>query len=326
MSLANGCTMNIVLLDAYTANPGDLSWSEFHSLGHCIMHDRSLTPEAIIERCADAEVVITNKAIVSRAVIEALPKLRYIGVLATGYNIVDVTAAKERGIVVTNVPGYSSASVAQLVFALLLELTNHTGSLSRDVMDDRWTRSQDFCFWDKPLIELEGLTLGLVGLGDIGTAVAKIGLAFGMKVKAARRTWALPPPEGVEPTSLENVLSQSDVVSLHCPLTEDTRQLINATTLATMKPSAYLINTARGPLVDEAALAATLNADQLAGAGLDVLSVEPPKSGSPLFSAKNCVITPHVAWASRAARERLITKAAANISAWQEGKPINVVG
>lgn len=317
--------MNIVLLDAYTANPGDLSWAEFHALGACTMHDRSLTPEAIIERCADAEIVITNKAVVSRAVIEALPKLKYIGVLATGYNIVDVTAAKERGIIVTNVPGYSSASVAQLVFALLLELTNHTGSLSREVMDDRWTHSQDFCFWDKPLIELEGLTLGLVGLGDIGTSVARIALAFGMKVKAARRTWAVPPPAGIEPITLEKVLAESDVVSLHCPLTDDTRLLINAQSLATMKPSAYLINTARGPLVDEAALAAALNADQIAGAGLDVVTVEPPKNGSPLFSAKNCVITPHVAWASRAARARLITKAAQNIAAWQTGQPVNVV-
>jgi len=318
--------MKIVMLDAYTANPGDLSWSEFQALGDCAIHDRSLTPEVIIERAAGAEVLITNKAIVSRAVIEALPSLKYIGVLATGYNIVDIAAAKERGIVVTNVPGYSTASVAQLVFALLLELTNHTGSLSREVMDDRWTHSQDFCFWDKPLVELEGQTMGLVGLGDIGTAVARIALAFGMKVKATRRTWAVPPPAGVEAVSLERVLTESDVVSLHCPLTDDTKHLINADSIARMKRSAYLINTARGPLIDEPALAAALNADQLAGAGVDVVSLEPPKNGNPLFGAKNCVITPHVAWASYAARKRLITKAAQNVAAWKDGKPVNVVG
>ncbi len=317
--------MKIVMLDAYTANPGDLSWSEFQALGDCAIYDRSLTQEVILERAADAEVLITNKAVLPRSVIEALPKLQYIGVLATGYNVVDVTAAKKRSIIVTNVPGYSSASVAQLVFALLLELTNHTGALSRDVMAGRWTRSQDFCFWDQPLVELEGRTMGLVGLGDIGSAVARIALAFGMKVKATRRTWAVPPPEGVEAVSLDRIFAESDVVSLHCPLTDDTRHLINADSIAQMKRSAYLINTARGPLIDEPALAAALNDDRLAGAGLDVVSLEPPKNGNPLFGAKNCVITPHVAWASHAARKRLITMAAQNLAAWQSGKPVNVV-
>lgn len=317
--------MKIVMLDAFTANPGDLSWSEFEALGTCVVHDRSLAPEVIIERAAGAEVVITNKAVLSRAVIEALPSLKYIGVLATGYNVVDIAAATERGIVVTNVPGYSSASVAQAVFALLLELTNHTGRLSDDVGAGRWTTCDDFCFWDKPLIELEGLTMGLVGLGDIGSAVARIALAFGMKVKAARRTWAVPPPPGVEPVPLERVLSESDVISLHCPLTDDTRHLINADSLRRMKNTSYLINTARGPLIDEPALAAALEAGHIAGAGLDVVSVEPPKAGNVLFSAKNCIITPHVAWASRASRARLITKAAANLAAWQAGKAVNVV-
>jgi glycerate dehydrogenase len=317
--------MNLVFLDSYTANPGDLSWSAFEALGGCTFYDRSLTADDIITRAADAEVIMTNKAVVSRKVIESLPQLRYIGVMATGYNVVDIACAKERGITVTNVPGYSSASVAQSVFALLLEMTNHTGALSTDVAKGRWTTCEDFCFWDSPLVELEGLTLGIVGFGDIGAAVARIALAFGMKVKATRRNWALPAPEGVVACSMEEVLTTSDVVTLHCPLTDETKALINEQSLAKMKPSAYLINTARGPLVDEAALAKHLNEGRIAGAGLDVLTVEPPKAGSPLFGAKNCVITPHVAWASRAARTRLIAKAATNLQRWQTGHGVNVV-
>jgi len=316
--------MNIVFLDAFTANPGDLSWSAFETLGTCTMHDR--TPlDQTIERARDAEIVITNKAVLSRAVIEALPKLRYIGVIATGYNIVDVVAARERGIVVANVPGYGSPSVAQAVFSLLLELTNHTGQQSTDVRNGRWAASPDFCFWDKPIIELQGLTLGLVGLGDIGSSVARIAQAFGMNVIATRRTWAVAPPEGITPAPLETVLSQSDIVSLHCPLTDDTKHLINAASLAQMKSSAFLINTARGPLIDEAALATALNEGRIAGAGLDVLSVEPPSKDNPLFGAKNCIITPHIAWASRAARARLIAIAAENVKQWAAGRPVNVV-
>ena len=316
--------MNIVFLDAFTANPGDLSWSAFEALGHCTIHDRTPSAETI-ERAKDAEVVITNKAVLSRAVIESLPKLRYIGVIATGYNVVDVAAARERGIVVTNVPGYGSPSVAQAVFALLLELTNHTGQQTRDVSQGRWAACPDFCFWDKPIIELQGLTLGLVGLGDIGASVARIALAFGMKVIATRRTWAVPPPEGITPAPLDKVLSESDVVSLHCPLTDETKHLIDATSLAQMKSTALLINTARGPLIDEPALAAALNEGRIAGAGLDVLSVEPPSKDNPLFTAKNCLITPHTAWASRASRHRLITIAAENLRQWQAGRAINVV-
>ncbi len=317
--------MNIVMLDAFTANPSDLSWAAFEALGACTTYDRT-PPRQIVERAKDAEVIITNKAPLSAETIAALPKLKYIGVIATGYNVVDVAAAREYGITVTNVPGYSSASVAQAVFALLLELTNHTGHHSSMARGGRWERGSDFCFWDYPIIELHGLTLGLVGLGDIGQAVARIAQAMGMKVLAARRTWALPPPEGITASSIEEVLSQSDVVSLHCPLTEGTRQLINAASLATMKPGAFLINTARGPLVDEAALADALNNGRLAGAGLDVLSVEPPPAGNPLFTAKNCIITPHIAWASRASRARLIAQAAANVKAWAAGQAVNVVG
>jgi len=316
--------MNIVMLDAFTANPSDLSWAAFEALGTCTIYDR--TPaDQIVERAKDADIIITNKAPLSRQTLSALPKLRYIGVIATGYNVVDVVAAAEQGITVANVPGYSSASVAQAVFALLLELTNHVGHHAAEVSAGRWAACPDFCFWDHPIIELQGLTLGLVGMGDIGQAVARIANALGMRVLAARRTWNVAPPEGVTPAPLADVLSQSDVVSLHCPLTDDTRLLINAESLATMKSSAYLINTARGPLVDEAALAAALNSDRLAGAGLDVLTVEPPAPGNPLFSAKNCLITPHIAWASRASRTRLIGKAADNVKEWIAGHAINVV-
>jgi glycerate dehydrogenase len=316
--------MNIVFLDAYTANPGDLSWAAFETLGHCMVYDR--TPmDQIVARAKDAEVVITNKAMLSRAVIEALPKLKYIGVIATGYNVVDVAAARERDVVVTNVPGYGSPSVAQAVFSLLLELTNRTGHQAAEVSQGRWAACPDFCFWDHPIIELQGLTLGLVGLGDIGMAVAHIAQAFGMKVIATRRTWALPPPEGITPAPIETVLEQSDVVSLHCPLTDDTKHLINSASLARMKSSAYLINTARGPLIDETALAAALNEGRIAGAGLDVLSVEPPAASNPLLTAKNCIITPHTAWASRASRARLIAKAADNVRQWTLGAAINVV-
>ena len=316
--------MNIVMLDAFTANPSDLSWAAFEALGTCTIYDR--TPaDQIVERAKDADIIITNKAPLSRQTLSALPKLRYIGVIATGYNVVDVVAAAEQGITVANVPGYSSASVAQAVFALLLELTNHAGHHAAEVSAGRWAACPDFCFWDHPIIELQGLTLGLVGMGDIGQAVARIANALGMRVLAARRTWNVAPPEGVTPAPLADVLSQSDVVSLHCPLTDDTRLLINAESLATMKSSAYLINTARGPLVDEAALAAALNSDRLAGAGLDVLTVEPPAPGNPLFSAKNCLITPHIAWASRASRTRLIGKAADNVKEWIAGHAINVV-
>jgi glycerate dehydrogenase len=316
--------MNLVCLDAYTANPGDLSWSALESLASCTMHDRT-PPELVIERAQNAEILLTNKAVISRQAIDSLPRLRYIGVLATGYNVVDVAAARERGIPVCNVPGYSSASVAQAVFALLLELTNHTGRHAAAVAAGDWASCADFAFWHKPLHELAGRTMGIVGFGEIGQATARIATAFGMKVLASRRTWALPAPEGVEPASVEDVLSQSDVISLHCPLTDETKQMINAASIAKMRRDAYLINTARGPLIDEAALAAALKDGQIAGAGLDVLSVEPPRGGNPLIDAPNCIITPHVAWASKAARTRLIAAAAGNIHAWQQGQATNVV-
>ncbi len=317
--------MKIVLLDAYTANPGDVTWAPLEAIAPCEIYPRTPLAETV-SRCADAEIVITNKAIVNREIIEALPKLKYIGVAATGYNIVDVAAAKERGIIVTNVPGYSSPAVAQLVFSLMLELTNNVGHHAQTVRDGRWVACPDFCYWDHPIIELSGRTLGIVGYGDIGSSVARIAVAFGMKVLASKREWKTPPPEGVTPASIDEVFQNSDVISLHCPLTDATKHLVGERTLSLMKPTAFIINTGRGPLVDEAALAQALNAGRIAGAGLDVLSVEPPKAGNPLLSAKNCVITPHIGWASREARVRLIDVLASNLRAFLEGKPVNVVG
>lgn len=316
--------MKIVLPDAFTANPGDLSWSELEKLGVCEFHDRTPVAE-MAARCAGAAVVLTNKAVLNAEIIAALPELKYIGVCATGYNVVDVAAAKERGIVVTNVPGYSSASVAQLVFALILELTHAVGRHAESVAAGKWQACADFSFSEQPLLELEGRTLGVVGYGDIGAAVARIGLAFGMKVLASKRTWSQQPPEGVTPAETDEIFAKSDVISLHCPLTEATKHLVGPRTLALMKPTAYLINTGRGPLIDEAALAAALQAGQIGGAGLDVLSVEPPSAGNPLIGAPNCLITPHVGWATREARTRLIAQVVANLKAWQEGSAVNVV-
>ncbi len=316
--------MKIVLLDAHTANPGDVSWSSLEELGTCEFHPR--TPvEDTVKHCQDAEVVITNKAPLSREMLAQLPKLKYIGVTATGYNIVDVVAAKERGIIVTNVPGYSSPAVAQLVFALLLELTHHVGHHANTVREGKWAACPDFSYWDYPIVELSGRTLGIIGYGDIGSAVGRIATAFGMKVLASKREWKTPPPEGVEAASLEEIFTHSDAITLHCPLTDATKHLINEQTLGSMKSSAFLINTGRGPLIDEAALATALNEGRIAGAGLDVLSVEPPKSDNPLLTAKNCLVTPHIGWASREARARLIAQTAANLRAFQEGSPINVV-
>jgi glycerate dehydrogenase len=278
-----------------------------------------------VGRARDAEIVLTNKTVLERHEIERLPSLRYIGVLATGTNIVDLDAAHERGIVVTNVPAYGTRSVAQATMALLLELTNHTGHHAAGVREGRWTNNIDWCYWERPLLELDGLTMGIVGLGRIGRAVAEIAGAFGMNLLACRatKTKATPPP--LREVALETLFRQSDVVSLHCPLTPETRNLVNAERLAWMKPTAFLLNTSRGLLVDETALAEALNHDRLAGAGLDVLSVEPPPADNPLLHAKNCLITPHQAWGTRAARSRLLQAAVENVRAFLKGKPKNVV-
>jgi len=316
--------MNIVILDSFTTNPGDLSWAPLESLGSLVAHDRTDDAD-IVPRARDAEIVLTNKTLLSRGVIAALPRLKCICVLATGYNVVDVAAAKEHGVTVCNVPEYSTPNVAQAVFALLLELTNRTGHHDRTVHDGRWAACDDFCYWDGELVELAGLTLGIVGYGRIGQAVARVGRAFEMRILAHRRQ-ATGPIDGGEYADLDRLFAESDVVSLHCPLTPATRELVNAARLARMKPTALLINTARGGLVNEADLAAALDAGTIAGAGLDVLSVEPPSAANPLLRARNCVITPHIAWATRNARRRLIEATAGNVAAFLAGRPQNVVG
>ena len=310
----------IVILDGFTANPGDISWAAIEALGNCKIYDR--TGEAdVVARAADADIVLTNKTLITQKSLAALPRLRYIGVLATGYNTVDVQAAQQRGILVCNVPEYSTPNVTQAVFALLLELTNRTGHHSQTVHEGRWSVSPDFCYWDGELVELAGRTLGIVGYGRIGKAVAAVGRAFGMQILAHRRS-ASDDPQFV---SLDRLLSESDVVSLHCPLVPDTKELINAARLAQMKPSAFLINTARGALIHEPDLAAALNTERIAGAGLDVLSVEPPLASNPLLSARNCVMTPHIAWATRNARLRLLEVTAANIRGYLLNRPQNVI-
>ena len=316
--------MNIVVLDGHTLNPGDLSWDQLKSLGECRIYDRS-TPDEVYQRSVEAEALLTNKVVLSRDLIVRLPRLRYIGVTATGYNVVDTVAARERCVTVTNVPDYGTRSVAQMTFALLLELTHHVGHHAQAVRAGRWTAAPDFSLWDFPLVELDGLILGLVGYGRIGRTVAEVALAFGMNVLVHTRTVPTPVPACVEFVDQESLFRRSDVVSLHCPLTPETRHLVNAARLACMKPSAFLINTGRGPLVDEVALAQALNSGQIAGAALDVLSVEPPPANNPLLQARNCLITPHHAWATRAARERLLRVVVENVRAFLEGRPQNVV-
>lgn len=316
--------MKIVVLDGFTLNPGDLNWDELKSLGDCEIHDRT-PPQEVLTRAADAEIVLTNKTVLTREQIQSLPRLKCIGVLATGTNIVDVLAARERNIPVTNVPAYGTKSVAQMTLALLLELTQHAGHHAQTVREGRWTRSADWCYWDRPLMELDGLTMGIVGFGRIGRAVGALAAAFGMKILAHSRSQPQSPPSSVLFVGLETLFRKSDVVSLHCPLTAETKQLVNADRLAWMKPSAFLLNTSRGPLIDEPALADALNAGKIAGAGLDVLSVEPPPADNPLLTTRNCLITPHIAWATRAARSRLMQIAVANIRAFLSGRLQNVV-
>jgi glycerate dehydrogenase len=316
--------MRIVVLDGHTLNPGDLSWDELSSLGDCVVYDRT-APADILSRSAGAGVVLTNKTPLSRSTIETLSSLRYIGVLATGFNIVDVQAAKDRGIPVTNVPAYSTMSVAQVVFAHLFNLTHGMAYHTTAVREGRWSSNPDFSFWDSPLIEVSGLTMGIVGLGRIGSAVATIALAFGMKVLACDPSREANVPAGVSMVPLEDLFARSDVITLHCPLTSATQGLVNRDRLHAMKHAAYLINTSRGPLVDNNALAEALDDGTIAGAGLDVLPEEPPPATNPLLTAKNCWITPHFAWASTAARARLLKEVAQNIKAFQRGDKRNVV-
>ena len=316
--------MKIVILDGYTTNSGDLSWDSIKQLGDLTVYDRT-SNDQIINRCQDAEAVLTNKVILTAEIISALPKLKYIGVMATGYNVVDIDAARSRGIVVTNVPAYSTASVAQLVFAHLLNIASQVALHDSQVHEGKWVNSVDFCFYAAPLIELDGKQIGIVGLGQIGSAVARIAQAMGMKVAAYTSKSQEQLGDGITKMSLEQLFATSDVVTLHCPLTPDTKYIVNAERLATMKPNAIIINTGRGPLVNEQDLADALNNGTIAAAAVDVLSCEPPKTDNPLLTAKNCHITPHIAWASQAARTRLIATLASNLQAFINGNPVNSV-
>lgn len=318
--------MKIVVLDGHALNPGDLSWEGIRSFGELTVHDRT-PPDEVLGRAAEAEVLFTNKTPIRESIIRQLPHLKFIGVLATGYNIVDVDAARARRIVVSNIPAYGSYSVAQLTFALLLELCHRVQRHSDSVRDGKWAASKDWCYWDYPLTELAGKTMGIIGFGNIGQKVGRMATAFGMNVLAAGRSGrgALP-GQDFKWAEVGELLSQSDVVTIHCPLTRETERLIDSRALATMKTSAFLLNTSRGPIIVDEDLADALNRDVIAGAGIDVLSEEPPKKNNPLFAAKNCIITPHIAWATKEARTRLMQMAAENLRAFKQGRPVNVVG
>jgi glycerate dehydrogenase len=317
--------MKIVVLDGYCLNTGDLSWDGLRALGDLEVYERTPAGEVAM-RAAGATAVFTNKTPLPADVIESLPQLRYIGVLATGYNVVDVEAARRRGVTVTNIPTYGTASVAQFVFALLLELCHHVGEHAAAVRAGEWSRNADWCFWKSPLIELAGKTMGIVGFGRIGRATARIADAMGMNVIASDTIEDNAPLySGFRWVGIEDLLKESDVVSLHAPLFPETKHMINRRTIELMKHTAFLINTSRGPLVVDQDLADALNAGRIAGAGLDVLSVEPPAESNPLLSARNCLVTPHIAWATVEARRRLMDLAVRNLDAFVNGSPQNVV-
>ena len=316
--------MTIVVLDSHTLNPGDLDWGPLRSLGTCRIYDRTAR-EDILRRSSEADVLLTNKTPVTRSVIAGCPQLRYIGVLATGYNIVDIEAARERGIPVCNVPTYGTLSVAQMTLAHLLHFTLHVADHAASTRRGEWSRSQDFCYWRFPLIEVAHLTLGVVGYGRIGQATARAAAALGMKILAFDPEVEKLPDGLAEAVPLDELFGRSDVVSLHCPLTALTSGIVSRERLGLMKPTAFLINTSRGGLIDEQALADALNAGRIAGAGLDVLTAEPPPEDHVLLQARNCFVTPHIAWATRAARERLLRAVVDNIRAFMSGNPTNVV-
>ncbi len=317
--------MKIVILDGYTENPGDLSWGGMEQLGEVTVYDRT-AGDLIIQRIGDAEAVYTNKTPLSRSTLEACPGIKYIGVLATGYNVVDIEAARERGIPVSNIPSYGTEAVAQFTIALLLELCHHIGDHSRSVMEGDWTRSQDFCYWNYPLTELTGKTMGIIGFGRIGQAAARIAQALGMKILAYSRTRE----EGLETETcryaeLDQLLAASDVISLHCPLHPDTQGIINKENIAKMKDGVMILNSSRGPLIVEEDLKEALNSGKVGGAAVDVVSSEPMKEDNPLLKAKNCIITPHIAWAPKETRQRLMDIAVDNLKAYVNGHPQNVV-
>jgi glycerate dehydrogenase len=316
--------MKIVILDGHTLNPGDLSWEELEKLGDCQIYDR--TPSAlVVQRARDADILLTNKTPVSRRAIFQLTNLKYIGVLATGFNIVDIQAAREKDIPVTNVPTYGTKSVAQMTLALILELTQHAGLHTDMVRKGHWSLSKDWCFWKKPLIELDESTMGIIGYGRIGQATGRLGTAFGMKVIATDPLLPTGKHRDIRIVDLDTLLQESDFICLHCPLTPETDQMINLDKIRLMKKSTFLINTSRGQLINEHDLAKALNEGRIAGAGLDVLRVEPPTPDNPLLNAKNCLITPHIAWATKAARTRLMKVVIENLKAFLNDRPQNVV-
>lgn len=316
--------MKIVVLDGYGVNPGDLSWKKLEELGELTVYERT-APEEVLTRTEEAEIVLTNKVVLSADVLCKLPKLKYIGVLATGYNVVDTEAARAQGVAVTNIPAYSTDSVVQMTFAHILNITNRVAHYARENREGKWARSKDFCYWDTPLLELSGLTLGVVGLGNIGMKVARVARTLGMEVYAATSKSSSSLPEGIQKTTFKGLLGVCDILTLHCPLTPDTRELVNAKTLGMMKRGAVVINTGRGPLVNENDVAEALRSGQLAAYGADVMCQEPPREDNPLLAEPNAFITPHVAWATIDARRRLMKIAADNIKAFVEGKPVNVV-
>ena len=316
--------MKIIVLDGYGLNPGDLNWEGFESLGELTVYDRTL-PSELMERAAGAEVLVTNKTLITAENMAALPELKYIGVLATGYNVVDIDAAKARGIVVTNIPAYSTASVAQMVFAHILNITQRVGYYADENKQGRWTKNADFCYWDTQLVELQGKKMGIVGLGNIGQATARIAQAFGMEVCVYSSKPQFVLPSGIKKMDLDELFAECDVISLHCPLTPDTKEMVNAERLSKMKSNAILINTGRGPLINEQDLSNALNEGRIAAAGLDVLSVEPSVEGNPLLTARNCFITPHIAWATLEARTRLMEIAVQNLKSYLNGQIINNV-
>lgn len=313
--------MKIVVLDGYTLNPGDLSWDELEKLGEVTVYDRT-APEDVITRIGDATVILTNKVVIDRKVMTACSSLKYVGVLATGYNVVDIATAHELGITVTNIPAYSTNSVAQMVFAHILNITNDIALYADETKIGKWSANQDFCYWNKPIIELANKTLGIVGLGNIGMAVARIAHAFGMKVLAATSKPQSTLPDGITAGTVQDVLKNADIISLHCPLTDNTREMINSESIKTMKRTAILINTGRGPLVNEQDLAIALNNEEIVAYGTDVLSIEPARTDNPLLKAKNCYITPHIAWATTEARTRLMTIAVENVRQFIAGETV----
>ena len=316
--------MKIVVLDGYGVNPGDLSWETLEALGDVEVYPRT-APEDVIDRCFNAEIILTNKVVINKQILVSLPRLKYIGVLATGYNVVDVDTASDLDIIVTNIPAYSTDSVVQMTFAHILTMTNRVEHYTQQNRNGRWSHNPDFVYWDTPLIELAGKTMGIVGLGNIGMKVAQLARCFGMEVYAFTSKASSLLPEGIQKTTFEGLLSVSDILSLHCPLNRSTREIINASSLAKMKEGALLINTGRGPLVNEADVAEALRSGHLGGYGADVMCQEPPAEDNPLFSAPNAYITPHIAWATFEARKRLIAIAVGNVKAFIDGNPVNVV-